>query len=127
MFQNEDLKTYLEEASSVKSQATVLAEWNMNYAENIDKIGNYKNRPTVSAASGSYVSEDSSTVTPTWYGYTDSNVISYGGIKDIDSTPYTFVNKNEKGFLSKPSFKFELEKAVIIPELAKRCRLITAS
>ena len=96
MFQNENLKTYLEEASSVKSQATVLGEWNMNYAENIDKIGNYKNRPTVSAASGSYVSEDSSTVTPTWYGYTDSSVISYGGIKDIDSTPYTFVNKNEK-------------------------------
>jgi len=97
MYNNATLKTYLEQNSTIKSQSVVLAEWNMNYAENIDKYGNYKNRPAVpAAASGSYVNETSATVTPTWYGFTDSSVVSSGGIYNATSAPYTFVNKNEK-------------------------------
>lgn len=97
MFDNATLKNYLKIKSTIKSQSIVLAEWNMNYAENIEKYGNYKNRPMVpTAASTSYVSEDSTTVTPTWYGYTDSYTISNGGIDATTGVPYTFVNKNEK-------------------------------
>jgi hypothetical protein len=97
MYDNNTLKTYLSQNSTIKSQSIVLAEWNMNYAENIDKYGNYKNRPKIPvAAAGSYVNETSATEVPTWYGYTDSSSISSGGIKNLDNTPYTFVNKNEK-------------------------------
>ena len=45
MYNNPTLKTYLEQNSTIKSQSIVLAEWNMNYAENITRVGNYRNRP----------------------------------------------------------------------------------
>jgi hypothetical protein len=97
MYNNPTLKTYLEQNSTIKSQSIVLAEWNMNYAENIDKYGNYKNRPSVSSpASTSYAVEDSTTITPTWYGYTDSSTIVHAGIDATAGTPYTFANTNDK-------------------------------
>ena len=46
MFVNDDLKNFLETSSVVRSQSAVIAEWNMNIAENIKKIGNYRYRPT---------------------------------------------------------------------------------
>ena len=97
MFQNDTLKSHLQESSTIKSQSVVFGEWNMNYAENIDKIGNYKNRPDdASPASTIYADEDSLTTNPTWSGYNDSSTVSSGGVKEADNTPYTFVNKNEK-------------------------------
>jgi hypothetical protein len=45
MFQSEELKNHLETSSTVKSQTAVIAEWNMNFFENIADIGNYRHRP----------------------------------------------------------------------------------
>jgi hypothetical protein len=46
MFKNEKLQRYLETSSSIKTQPAVIAEWNLNFAENISTIGNYRYRPT---------------------------------------------------------------------------------
>lgn len=46
MFQNDDLLNHLQTSSSIKAQALVVAEWNLNIADNIFKVGNYRYRPT---------------------------------------------------------------------------------
>jgi hypothetical protein len=48
MFQNDDLLNHLQTSSSIKAQALVVAEWNLNIADNIFKVGNYRYRPTTS-------------------------------------------------------------------------------
>lgn len=45
MFQDELLKEDLETSSTIKTQPVVIAEWNMNIAENIFQAGNYRYRP----------------------------------------------------------------------------------
>ena len=46
MFQNDDLLNHLQTSSSIKAQALVVGEWNLNIADNIFKVGNYRYRPT---------------------------------------------------------------------------------
>jgi hypothetical protein len=45
MFEGERLKEHLETSSSIKAEPFVVAEWNMNAADNILTIGNYRYRP----------------------------------------------------------------------------------
>jgi len=45
MFQDELLKEELQTSSTIKTQTAVIAEWNMNIAENIFQAGNYRYRP----------------------------------------------------------------------------------
>jgi hypothetical protein len=45
MFQDDGLKNHLETTSVIKSNALVVAEWNMNLPENIVKVGNYRYHP----------------------------------------------------------------------------------
>ena len=99
MFQNTALKNHIEESSTVEIESMVIAEWNLNVSENILAIGNYKNRPTSGTAytaSSGYANETSSTTTPTWYGYTDSNVVFSRGILDSSTTPTIFAAPDEK-------------------------------
>jgi hypothetical protein len=49
MFGNSTLKEHLEQNSTIKTESLVLVEWNLNNAENIEKIGNYRYRPTVAS------------------------------------------------------------------------------
>ena len=46
MFVSEALKTHLETSSTVRLESLILAEWNMNMPDNIQKLGNYRYRPT---------------------------------------------------------------------------------
>jgi len=96
MYQNTNLQNYLEQSSSVNLQSVVIAEWNLNISDKIAMLGNYKNRPSVpTPASSTYVTETSSTSNPTWYGYTDSNIIVNTGLSSVTSNPTVFVTKNE--------------------------------
>jgi len=45
MYQNTSLQNYLEQSSSVSLQSLVVAEWNLNFSDNILRLGNYRNRP----------------------------------------------------------------------------------
>ena len=46
MFNNPELTTHLLSSSTVKTQSAIIAEWNLNTADNIAKVGNYRYRPT---------------------------------------------------------------------------------
>ena len=77
MFQNDNLKAHLEQSSSISLKSLVLAEWNMNFSDNVLQVGNYKSRPYTEGftISSSYANETSVTTNPTWYGYTDSQLV----------------------------------------------------
>jgi hypothetical protein len=100
MFQNPSLKAHLEQSSSISLKSLVLAEWNMNFSDNILQVGNYKNRPSEEGflISSSYIAETSDTLmaSRTWFGYTDSQLVLNSGLINKDSETQTvFLKKND--------------------------------
>ena len=108
MFQNDTLKEHLETSSVVKAQSEVVAEWNMNIAENISYIGNYRYRPleritlspseqsVYSALPNNFSEYDEGNF---YTGATDADVVIDGGYDDED-VPITFTsNKNKEKLL----------------------------
>jgi hypothetical protein len=98
MFQDATLKEHLETSSVIRNESLVIAEWNMNIANNIDKIGNYRYRPT--SEIGSIYRNPSLSYDPLDQGnyYTDatfSDVTVDGGFDDSD-IPITFVSERKK-------------------------------
>jgi len=99
MFQNDELQNHLETSSTIRIESFVTAEWNMNVAENIARIGNYRYRPTDPetskyfrvAESFEYNDEGSMFYT----GATDADVIVDGGFDD-NNVPIAFISKKEK-------------------------------
>lgn len=103
MYSNETLTNYLQESSAVETKSRVLAEWNLNIFENIEVIGNYKNRPiasnTANTLASTWIPEDEDTVDKTWYGFTDYDTVVDGGFtEDVSGTetPVTFQSSNER-------------------------------
>jgi hypothetical protein len=85
MFQNNDLKEYLLNSSTVSSKSVVTAEWNMNIPGNIQKLGNYRSR----ADSTQY------NVLPNYFDLLDGGNI-YTGATDADVTIDSgFVDEND--------------------------------
>ena len=85
MFTNSTLQTHLQTSSTVKLQSAVIAEWNMNIAENISQIGNYRFRPTDEdslyyriASSFSYEDEGNF-----YTNATDADIVIDGGFDDV--------------------------------------------
>jgi len=107
MFTNTQLQDHLETSSSIGVSSTIIAEWNMNVANNISKIGNYRFRPTAEAASedGVYrllqTSYDPNDGGPAdnavrfYTGATDADVVIDGGI-DKTEAPLAFTSIKEK-------------------------------
>ena len=58
MFVDSTLQEHLETSSVIKSQSSVIAEWNMNIAENIKQIGNYRYRTSDVAIPRTVTSEE---------------------------------------------------------------------
>lgn len=98
MFENELLKKHLLESPTVRNRALVVAEWNMNFADNIALIGNYRFRPR--DAAGTKFSIINNTFDPIdsgqfYAGATDSDITIDGGLND-DETPNIFKSNKEK-------------------------------
>lgn len=99
MFVNQDLQNHLETSSSIRINSLVVAEWNMNVASNILKVGNYRYRPTsteedkYSRIAESFSSDDSESLFYT--GATDADVVIDGGFDDND-LPMVFLSSKEK-------------------------------
>jgi len=99
MFRNEELEEHLKTSSTIRLQSAVIAEWNMNVAENIAQVGNYRYRPNDTqdtryndiAQSFSFDDEESLFYT----GATEADVIIDGGFED-DGTPTAFVSSKQK-------------------------------
>ena len=98
MFQDDTLKEHLETSSAIKNQSLVIAEWNLNIANNIDRIGNYRYRPT--SEIGSQYRNPASNYDPIDEGnyYTDatySDIVVDGGVDNSD-IPISFVSSKQK-------------------------------
>jgi hypothetical protein len=97
MFQNEELKNHLITSSSVKSKSTIIAEWNLNIAGNIAKIGNYRYRHTQAE---SIYKQLPSTYDPKdaagfYTNATDADILIDGGYDD-DGIPTLLKSKKDK-------------------------------
>jgi hypothetical protein len=104
MFKNENLEKYLKTSSSIRTQPLAIAEWNMNFAENILTIGNYRYRPNSSVDSedapfslipGFFDINDADNEIQFYTGATDASLEIAGGL-DLEDEPFAFLVQNEK-------------------------------
>ena len=104
MFKSSELESYLATSSTVDSDTLVSAEWNMNIADNILQVGNYRYRPSERASlpssSQSIYAVANNTFDADDVGnyYTDatySDIVIDGGFDD-DGTPTTFKSRRQK-------------------------------
>jgi hypothetical protein len=100
MFQNQELKAHLESSSTVKTQSAVIAEWNMNIANNIFRIGNYRYRPTEDISNKYKLipnTFDANDVGNFYTGATDADIKIDGGIDPTDNEqPWFLLAQNKK-------------------------------
>jgi len=98
MFDNDDLKSFLETSPVVRSQSAVIAEWNMNISYNISQIGNYRYRPLEQAGNkykniiNTFDINDAGNY---YTNATDSDIIIDGGFDD-SNLPMYFTAKKDK-------------------------------
>lgn len=104
MFQNTELQEHLETSSTVRLESSVIAEWNLNSAENISKVGNYRYRPlerltlpineqsTYAALPNNFSEYDEGEF---YTNATYSDIAIDGGL-DNSETPITFISDKEK-------------------------------
>lgn len=99
MFRNEDLESHLKNSSTIRLNSAIIAEWNMNIATNIDRLGNYRYRPNdEDSPEYNFISQsfDINDQQNRFYtDATDADVVVDGGV-DEDGTPLAFVSKKEK-------------------------------
>ena len=98
MFTNTELQEHLENSSTIRLQSAVIAEWNMNIAENISKLGNYRYRPNDAVDTKYNVIAQSYDVDDAGNFYTDAtdaDVLVDGGFDD-QGIPLAFISKKEK-------------------------------
>jgi hypothetical protein len=98
MFVNEDLREHLETSSTVRLNSAVFAEWNMNIANNILQIGNYRFRPLDQEDTRYNFVAQSFSLNDTAKYYTDAtdaDIVIDGGVDDLQ-VPKTFLSKKEK-------------------------------
>lgn len=100
MFQNDELKSHLESSSTIRTQSAIIAEWNMNIANNILKIGNYRYRPTLDNSQKYKLLPNTFDINDTgnfYTGATDSDVKIDGGIDPADNEePWFLLSQNVK-------------------------------
>lgn len=100
MFSDSALQQHLETSSSIKTQSLILAEWNMNVANNIAKIGNYRYRPNDGPLSRYQTLANSYDPLDSGYFYTnatDADIAIDGGFDTDDSLlTFTFPKEKEK-------------------------------
>lgn len=99
MFSNESLAQHLATSSTIKSEALVVAEWNMNISENILRIGNYRYRPTSNPEVDVYAvppnNFDPNDSGSFYTGATDSDIVIDGGVDNVD-VPVSFQSAKQK-------------------------------
>ncbi len=98
MYQSPEVKTHLEQSSTTKSKALILAEWNLNVADNISKIGNYRYRPATTTefpAKAIAATYDYADAANDYTGATDSDVVLDGGYNQ-DDEPIAFASTDKK-------------------------------
>lgn len=99
MYNSTVLKTAIEQSSSLTAQALILAEWNLNFSDNIKTVGNYRyrwNDPTYGVISSTYSVETSATINPTYYNALVNNTSVFAGIDNSELSYFKKDNEKEK-------------------------------
>lgn len=97
MFESEELDKHLKTSGTIKTGSLIFTEVNMNDADNVERIGNYRYRP---GTTDNQFSTLPSTYDPNddggyYTGATDSETSVISGFND-DDQPTLFVTKKEK-------------------------------
>ena len=97
MFVSEALKTHLETSSTVRLESLILAEWNMNMPDNIQKLGNYRYRPTTPGSQYHTLPDAFDPLDSGNYytNATDADIIIDGGF-DNSNVPQKFTATKDK-------------------------------
>ena len=100
MFINSNLQSHLETSATIHGESLILAEINMNYAENFDAIGNYRYRTTIANPNTANfgvitTTYDSADALNAYTGATDSDVVIDSGV-DTSNVPVVFTSTQER-------------------------------
>ena len=97
MFVSSELKTHLESSSTIQLQSLVLAEWNMNMPDNVQKLGNYRYRPTGTDNKFKTISTtfDATDAAGLYTGATDADIAIDGGFTN-SGVPQFFTSTKDK-------------------------------
>lgn len=98
MFQDNELKNHFLTSPTIKSNAKIVVDWNLNNSENISKVGNYRYRPAEGLQSKYGSLPTSFDENDNGYFYTNatySDVVLDGGIDD-NGTPTLLRQSKEK-------------------------------
>lgn len=96
MFENNELKNHLISSSTVKTQSAIIAEWNLNTAQNIKIVGNYRYRPTEDSIYSQLPNTFDAYDFGNYYtGATDADIVIDGGYDD-NGLPVSLKSKKEK-------------------------------
>jgi hypothetical protein len=93
----DELKNHTITTSVIRTNTAVVAEWNLNSADNIAKIGNYRYRPD-NSGSPYYTIASTYDATDAANNYTNAtfaDVLVDGGVED-DGTPFFTSSENQK-------------------------------
>lgn len=98
MFVNEELQNHLNTSSSISLESRVICEWNMNEANNILQIGNYRYRPTDAVGSKYQIPMQSFSLNDEGNFYTDATFsdIKIDGGRDNEDLPTAFLSRKQK-------------------------------
>jgi hypothetical protein len=97
MFQSEELDNHLKTSHTIKTESVVFAEWNMNDAENVEKLGNYRYRPNTTNNKFSVIPVTYDAVDDGGYytGATNADITIQSGVAEEDQ-PVFLTTRNEK-------------------------------
>ena len=96
MFVSEELDNHLKTSHTIETESAVYAEWNMNDADNIEQLGNYRYRPNTDSQFAILPSNyDQLDLGGYYTGATDSDITVQSGFDDED-TPTLFTTTQEK-------------------------------
>lgn len=99
MFGNDKIKSHIESSASVHIESAVIAEWNLNIAENIEKIGNYRYRPLAGPTDKYGVINNNYDPEDLGYYYTDAteaSVVLNGSYDEDDSLTLIKTNREKE-------------------------------
>jgi hypothetical protein len=99
MLGDSQLKSHLESSSVIKTESLIIGEWNLNFSDNIYRVGNYRYRPndTDYPQYQNLINTFDENDEGNFYtNATDADVVIDGGFEDDNETPKVFTSIKDK-------------------------------
>jgi hypothetical protein len=102
MFENKMLQDHISTSSSIEAESVIIAEWNLNIAGNMERIGNYRYRPLAGSSDKYGIIANSYDPEDTGYYYTDAtdaDVVISGTYDEEDTLTLIRAKKDREAAL----------------------------